>query len=36
MGFPVFDKPETAIRALGLASRYKKFKESAQGTRYPA
>jgi acyl-CoA synthetase (NDP forming) len=36
MGFPVFDKPETAIRALGLASRYKRFKESAQGPRYPA
>jgi acyl-CoA synthetase (NDP forming) len=36
MGFPVFDKPESAIKALGLAHRYKKIKESAQGTRYPA
>jgi acyl-CoA synthetase (NDP forming) len=33
MGFPVFDKPESAIKALGLAFRYKKFKESAQSAR---
>jgi acyl-CoA synthetase (NDP forming) len=33
MGFPVFDKPESAIKALGLAFRYKRFKESAQDTR---
>jgi acyl-CoA synthetase (NDP forming) len=36
MGFPVFDRPESAIKALGLAYRYKKIKESAQGTRYAA
>jgi acyl-CoA synthetase (NDP forming) len=29
MGFPVFDRPESAIKALGLAYRYRKFKERA-------
>jgi acyl-CoA synthetase (NDP forming) len=36
MGFPVFDKPESAVKALGLASRYKRFRETAQGTGYTA
>jgi acyl-CoA synthetase (NDP forming) len=31
MGFPVYDRPESAIKALGLAHRYGKIKESAQG-----
>jgi acyl-CoA synthetase (NDP forming) len=32
MGFPVYETPESAVKALGLAWRYRNMKESAQAS----